>query len=256
MKNDNALVVVSMHENSTDIVLADQNCNISFQENYELDISKLDQDSLQWEIGGMIAKTFGLENKQRSSAAIAISFPGIVEPISGKIINCPLNSKLNNHSMTGTLKKNIDCPIGIENIVNNALIGENWQGVAQNIHNAIYVDLKESFSTAILADNKIIYGANFSAGHSFAFEREESQHLGGKDLENVIEQIATYAIFLDTELIIFNALKKSSMNSISALLNAEIKSRSINIKIAEPKFPDNNEVIGALKMALTLSFEQ
>ena len=82
-----------------------------------------------------------------------------------------------------------------------------------------------------------------------------SQHLGGKELENVIDQIVSFAIFLDTEIIIINA-QKSDMNSISGLLNAEMKARSMNIKIVEPKFPDNNEVIGALKMALTLSFEQ
>tara|TARA_Y100001970_G_scaffold269702_1_gene362561 strand:- start:23861 stop:24631 length:771 start_codon:yes stop_codon:yes gene_type:complete len=256
MENDNALVVVSMHESSTDIVLADQNCNISFQETYELEISKLDQDSLQWEIGGMIAKTFGLENKQRSSAAIAISFPGIVEPISGKIISCPSNAKLNDHSMSGELKQNINCPIGIENIVNSSLIGENWQGIAQNIHNALYIDLKESFSSAVLADNQIIYGSNFNAGNLIISEKlKMSQHLGGKELENVIDQIVSFAIFLDTEIIIINA-QKSDMNSISGLLNAEMKARSMNIKIVEPKFPDNNEVIGALKMALTLSFEQ
>jgi len=256
MSSNNALVVVNMHANTTDIVLADQNCNISFQETYDLEISKLDQESLQWEIGGMIAKTFGLENKKRSSAAIAISFPGIIEPISGTIIKCPLNTKLDNHSMTGALRNNINCPIGIENIVNNSLIGENWQGVAQNIHNALYFDLKESFSTAILADDQIIYGVNFNAG-SLRVPKKliTSQHLGGKSLEILIEQIISHAMFLDTELIIIDA-QKNDMNSISGLLNAEMKARDMNIKIVEPKLSDNNEIIGALKMALTLSFEE
>ena len=171
MANDNALVVVNMHENATDIVLADQNCNISYQETYELEISNLDEESLQWEIGGMIAKTFGLEKKQRSSASVAISFPGIIEPISGKIIDCPLNQKLNKHSITGELKKNINCPIGIENNVNNALIGENWQGVAKNIHSALYFDLLESFSADLLVDGQIIYGANFNAGNLSTAEK-------------------------------------------------------------------------------------
>ena len=256
MANDNALVVVNMHEHATDIVLADQNCNISYQETYELEISNLDEESLQWEIGGMIAKTFGLEKRQRSSSSVAISFPGIIEPISGKIIDCPLNPKLNKHSITGALKKNINCPIGIENNVNNSLIGENWQGIARNIHNALYFDLLESFSAALLVDDQIIYGANFNAGNLSTSEKlKSSQHIGGKALDDVINQISSFAMFLDTELIIISA-QKSDMTSISGLLNAEIKKNGINVKVVEPQLPDSNEVLGALKMALTLSFEE
>ena len=62
-------------------------------------------------------------------------------------------------------------------------------------------------------------------------------------------------MFLDTELIIISA-QKSDMTSISGLLNAEIKKNGINVKVVEPQLPDSNEVLGALKMALTLSFEE
>ena len=46
------------------------------------------------------------------------------------------------------------------------------------------------------------------------------------------------------------------MTSISSLLNAEIKKNGTNIKVVEPQLADSNEVLGALKMALTLSFEE
>ena len=62
-------------------------------------------------------------------------------------------------------------------------------------------------------------------------------------------------MFLDTELIIISA-QKSDMTSISSLLNAEIKKNGTNIKVVEPQLADRNEVLGALKMALTLSFEE
>ena len=138
----------------------------------------------------------------------------------------------------------------------NALIGENWQGIARNIHNALYFDLLESFSASLLVDDQIIYGANFNAGNLSTSEKlKSSQHIGGKALDDVINQISSFAMFLDTELIIISA-QKSDMTSISVLLNAEIKKNGINVKVVEPQLPDSNEVLGALKKALTLSFEE
>ena len=131
-----------------------------------------------------------------------------------------------------------------------------WQGVAKNIHSALYFDLLDSFSAALLVDGQIIYGANFNAGNlSTAEKLKNAQHLGGKALDDAINQIASFAMFLDTELIIISA-QKSDMTSISSLLNAEIKKNGTNIKVVEPQLADRNEVLGALKMALTLSFEE
>tara|TARA_B110000196_G_scaffold285680_1_gene268923 strand:+ start:742 stop:1515 length:774 start_codon:yes stop_codon:yes gene_type:complete len=253
--NEDAFVVVNINEFFTEITLADQDCNINMQENIELQLANIDQESFAWEIGGLISKTLGKENKKRSCRSIAISFPGVVDTISGKIIRSPINKDLENFSISDVLKNNINCPIGIESHINNALIGENWQGIAQNVKNLIYVELQDIFSASLLIENQIVRGVNQLAGElDIADETKQMQHLGGKRLEVIIQKIASAALLLDTALIVIDTNQSQSKNIIS-LLNKVLKAKGKEIPILEPKLKQQSITIGSLKMALTLSFE-
>ena len=253
--NEDAFVVVNINEFFTEITLADQDCNINMQENIELQLANIDQESFAWEIGGLISKTLGKENKKRSCRSIAISFPGAVDAMSGKIIRSPINKDLENFSISDVLKNNINCPIGIESHINNALIGENWQGIAQNVKNLIYVELQDIFSASLLIENQIVRGVNQLAGElDITDETKQMQHLGGKRLEVIIQKIASAALLLDTALIVIDTNESQSKNIIS-LLDKALKAKGKKIPILEPKLKQQSITIGSLKMALTLSFE-
>ncbi|MDG1990740.1 MAG: ROK family protein [Dehalococcoidia bacterium] len=253
--NEDAFVVVNIDESLTEITLADKDCNIDLQEKFELQLKNIDRESFAWEIGGLISKTLGMENKKRSCKSIAISFPGNVDPLSGKIVKSPINKKLEDFSISDILKNNINCPIGIESHINNALIGENWQGIAQSVKNIIYVELQNLFNISLLIENQIVRGEEQLAGElDISNEVKQMQHLGGKRLEEIIQKVAAAALLLDTGLIIIDTNKSQSKDIIS-LLDKELKAKGREIPIKEPKLVQQNITIGCLKMALTLNFE-
>ena len=76
---DDALIIVEINEKNTAISIANTDGSITHTEKYSLDIADITPETWSWEIGGLIAKTLGLENEKRSSKAIVISFPGFID---------------------------------------------------------------------------------------------------------------------------------------------------------------------------------
>ncbi|PZC40683.1 MAG: Sugar kinase of the NBD/HSP70 family, may containing an N-terminal HTH domain [Chloroflexi bacterium] len=252
---DDALIIVEINEKNTAISIANTDGSITHTEKYSLDIADITPETWSWEIGGLIAKTLGLENEKRSSKAIVISFPGFIDMMTGKIISSPFNKKLNNFSITNDLKINIDSPISAESKIKNALIGEHWQGIGQGVHNIIYIDLKDMYNAALLIDDQIIHGANLLAGELEIPESIKTmQHLGGEKIENIIKRIIDLAIIIDSEMIIIDA-KKNNIDAIISLMKSLIKEKNYHIKIEKPMLEEKSSLMGAIKIALTLSFE-
>jgi glucokinase len=95
--------------------------------------------------------------------AMGVGVAGIVDPIAGMIIDAPALKWKNLDVMTPwTLYFNF--PIYINNDVNCALLGEKLMGEGKNYQNIFYISIGTGLGSALILNDKLIYGANQMAG--------------------------------------------------------------------------------------------
>lgn len=95
--------------------------------------------------------------------AIGISVPGISYKTTGKVW-VPNISGWDNFPLLNELKSVTDIPINIESDRACYILGEQWQGAAQNCRDAIYLAVGTGIGAGILADGRILHGANGISG--------------------------------------------------------------------------------------------
>jgi glucokinase len=106
----------------------------------------------------------GLE--ARDCAGVAVSFPGIVEPFSGRIFSTP-KGKYDDSSTVDLRCWSQQCfglPLRIENDARMALLGEHYCGAAQDCDDAVLITLGTGVGGAVLVDGRLLRGKHLQAG--------------------------------------------------------------------------------------------
>lgn len=99
-------------------------------------------------------------------AGVAVSFPGIVDPFSGRIFSTP-KGKYDDSSAVNLPQWSQEClglPLRIENDARMALLGERYCGAARGCDDAVMVTLGTGVGGAVLAGGRLLRGKHLQAG--------------------------------------------------------------------------------------------
>lgn len=96
--------------------------------------------------------------------SIVIGTPGVMNSKSGSIALAPNIADLGQMDVVGFLKEKLGSTVVIENDVNLALLGEIWQGCAQNFANVAFIALGTGVGLGHCVDGRLVRGENGAAG--------------------------------------------------------------------------------------------
>ncbi len=99
-------------------------------------------------------------------AGVAVSFPGIVEPLSGRIFSTP-KGKYDDASsvdLRGWSEQRFGMPLRIENDARMALLGEHYCGAARAYDDAVLITLGTGVGGAVLSAGRLLRGKHLQAG--------------------------------------------------------------------------------------------
>jgi transcriptional regulator of PTS gene len=99
----------------------------------------------------------------KSFEGIGVSVPGRVHPVTQRVLLAP-NLKWNDFDLKGTLEKESDLQVEIDNDANACLLSELWYGRLEGERNVVLVAIAEGIGTAILASGQLHSGFNGLAG--------------------------------------------------------------------------------------------
>lgn len=94
----------------------------------------------------------------------AMGSPGVVDPRSGGILIAPNIPGLDAIDVVQQLSKRLGCEVLIENDVNLAAKGEQWQGSCAGVRDFAFVALGTGIGMGLVADGSLIRGARGAAG--------------------------------------------------------------------------------------------
>src|SRR4051794_20231647 len=115
---------------------------------------------------GAMAKRLLKEASRRGQtlSAAAMGCPGVVDPRTGAIEIAPNIPGLNEMDVVAALERRLGCPTRIENDVNLAAKGEQWQGSCRDVQPFVLVALGTGIGMGIVADGRLVRGARGAAG--------------------------------------------------------------------------------------------
>lgn len=99
-----------------------------------------------------------------SLKAVAVGTPGIVDPASGRITLAPQLPGWEGIDLGSALRRSFDCPVLVENEVRLSVLAERWRGAAQEIDDAVYVQVGVGIGAGILIRGELYRGADGAAG--------------------------------------------------------------------------------------------
>jgi len=99
-------------------------------------------------------------------AGIAVSFPGIVDPLSGRIFSTPKGKydDSNTVDLPAWARESFGLPLRIENDARMALLGECYCGAAQGLDDAVMLTLGTGVGGAVLSGGRLLRGKHLQAG--------------------------------------------------------------------------------------------
>jgi predicted NBD/HSP70 family sugar kinase len=111
----------------------------------------------------MLASRTGVARSAIRSGAMGS--PGYVDPASGGIAIAPNIPGIDALDMPAVLKSRLGFPVAIENDVNLAAMGEQWQGSTRDrARSFVFLALGTGIGMGVVADGKLIRGARGAAG--------------------------------------------------------------------------------------------
>lgn len=213
------------------------------------------EDAWSWEVGGRIARVFAEEGNGLSAVAIAVAAPGQVDPLTGRITRSTGQEAWEGLHVVDALRRHIDAPVGVENRVVSALLGETWQGAAAGIDNVLYVSLRGVPQAAILSAGRTIRGSRFGAGALPALpELPASTSVADEDIERVAGLLADAAALVDPEVVVLYALPQH-LDRLVPLLQRVLQEVAPSVRVTRSALSHQAAVVGAIRMANTLAFE-
>jgi predicted NBD/HSP70 family sugar kinase len=93
-----------------------------------------------------------------------IGTPGIVEAATGAVQLAPNIAGLDSINVVGLLRDNLACEILVENDINLAALGEQWQGHGQGPRNLAFIALGTGLGMGLVMDGRLIRGMRGAAG--------------------------------------------------------------------------------------------
>lgn len=94
----------------------------------------------------------------------AMGSPGVVNPRSGSILIAPNIPGLDAMNVPHELGRHLGCEVLIENDVNLAAKGEQWQGCCAGVRDFAFVALGTGIGMGLVADGRLVRGARGAAG--------------------------------------------------------------------------------------------
>jgi predicted NBD/HSP70 family sugar kinase len=95
--------------------------------------------------------------------AVAVGTPGVVSP-TGVVTLAPQLQGWEGLDLQAALGDIFHCPVHVEREVTLALLAEQWVGVAQDLEDALFVQLGVGVGAAVLLDGRAYRGADGGAG--------------------------------------------------------------------------------------------
>src|SRR5918996_1827167 len=96
--------------------------------------------------------------------AVAVGTPGVVDPASGRIALAPQLPGWEGLELRQELGRSFRCPVLVENEVRLSVLAERWQGAAQGIDDAVYIQIGVGIGGGILIGGELYRGADGAAG--------------------------------------------------------------------------------------------
>ena len=95
---------------------------------------------------------------------VVLGVPAVVETGSG-VLNLALNvSGLEGRSFAGELKERLGLPVTVENDINLAALGEQWQGVARGVENFVFLSVGTGLGAGLVLRGELHRGHHGAAG--------------------------------------------------------------------------------------------
>lgn len=94
----------------------------------------------------------------------AMGSPGVVDPRSGKIEIAPNIPGFDRIRVADELERRLGCAVVIENDVNLAAMGEQWQGCCKDVRNFAFIAMGTGIGMGLVLDGRLARGASGAAG--------------------------------------------------------------------------------------------
>jgi len=102
---------------------------------------------------------------QRASLkAVAVGTPGVVDPVTGEVTLAPQLEGWEGIRLGRLLGRSFPCPVLVDNEVHLAVLAERWRGAAQDIDDAVYLQVGVGIGAGILIGGELYRGAGGAAG--------------------------------------------------------------------------------------------
>ena len=214
-----------------------------------------DEHAWSWEVGGRIATLFAANGERRSALAIAVAAPGVVDPLSGRLVDSAGQPQWEGLSIVEALRRHFDAPIACESRTLAALQGERWQGAAQTLDDVLYVSLRGVPAAAAVVGGRPVRGARFAAGALPAMpELEPGQPISDEELETASGLLADASALLDPDAVLIDG-EEHHRSRLIPLLQRVLDEVAPGPRVVPSALGEDAALAGALRMATTLAYE-
>jgi predicted NBD/HSP70 family sugar kinase len=93
-----------------------------------------------------------------------VGTPGVVDTATGAVQQAPNIAQLDSIDVVGLLRKALACDLVVENDINLAALGEQWQGRGQGPRNLGYIALGSGLGMGLVIEGRLMRGARGAAG--------------------------------------------------------------------------------------------
>ncbi len=95
---------------------------------------------------------------------VVVGVPAVVETATGRL-NLALNvSGLEGRTWAAELEERLELPVKVENDINLAALGEQWQGVARGVDNFVFLSVGTGLGAGLVLGGELHRGQNGAAG--------------------------------------------------------------------------------------------
>ncbi len=142
--------------------VCDLSGRIRARQDVELDGAGADEAVAEIEsLRGSLFEAVGADEAQFDGAVLGV--PAVVEIDSGRL-NLVNLSGLEGRAITDELEQRLGLPVTVENDINLAAVGEQWQGVARGVENFVFLSVGTGLGAGLVLRGELHRGHNGAAG--------------------------------------------------------------------------------------------
>jgi predicted NBD/HSP70 family sugar kinase len=117
------------------------------------------------QIGALREQVVARANIDPAKLRLAVvGTPGVVEPATGMVRQAPNIPGLDSRDVVAGLREALACETVVENDINLAALGEQWQGHGQAPRNLAFIALGTGLGMGLVIDGRLMRGARGAAG--------------------------------------------------------------------------------------------